>query len=443
AERDGYFSSLVAAIEQLYQTNNNKPVVLFGHSMGSACANYFLNFARQQMGQGWLDVHIHTYVAAGGPWLGALKAIRSAVVGEDFGLPFINTSEALLMCRSMGSGAWLLPRGPLLASPIVYVREEGSWVVGPVTASFTTESHVKNTDTVTLTGSYRKHTFKTKSDRSQGSHVWPMRFQVASAHAHQPQPSEIMHFKVLVGRSHIGGWEGGGEGKGCTLNTVYTLAEEDTKLGRRIRHSLEVLQRAIDLYGIHGISLSFNGGKDCTLVLYLWVAACVKAGDLLEDPIHTLYVLEHFCFTEIQEFVDSCAQRFNLDLITKEGTIKEGLGTMLGKYPEIKGVIIGARHTDPFYGNMDELQMTDEDWPQVMRIHPILQWSYQNVWECLLRIGEPVCELYKKGYTSVGNTHNTHPNPALRNESIEGGYDPAWKLTDGTLERAGRDKKKS
>eukprot|EP01134_Creolimax_fragrantissima_P001601 CFRG1601T1 len=217
---------------------------------------------------------------------------------------------------------------------------------------------------------------------------------------------------------------------------VYSMAEEDTDLGRKIQHALSVLQQAIELYGVSGVSLSFNGGKDCTLVLYLWVAACVRAGDTLETPIHTLYVLENFCFKEIQEFVDSCANRFNLDLVTTDGSIKQGLSQMLERHPDIKAVIIGSRHTDPFYENMKELQMTDHNWPQVMRVHPILQWSYSDVWEFLNEIGQPVCSLYKCGYTSVGNTHNTHPNPALKNGSVTCGYDPAWMLEDGTLERA-------
>lgn len=40
-------------------------------------------------------------------------------------------------------------------------------------------------------------------------------------------------------------------------------------------------------------------------------------------------------------------------------------------------------------------------------------------------------------YTSLGATHNTHPNPYLRNEDDT--YNPAWMLEDGNWERAGRE----
>ena len=42
-------------------------------------------------------------------------------------------------------------------------------------------------------------------------------------------------------------------------------------------------------------------------------------------------------------------------------------------------------------------------------------------------------------YTSIGSIHNTVPNELLRDGS--GGYRPAYTLSDGGLERAGRAKK--
>src|SRR6266498_5002847 len=42
-------------------------------------------------------------------------------------------------------------------------------------------------------------------------------------------------------------------------------------------------------------------------------------------------------------------------------------------------------------------------------------------------------------YTSLGSTDNTYPNPDLRNPSQPSGYDPAWKLTDESRERCGRE----
>ena len=41
--------------------------------------------------------------------------------------------------------------------------------------------------------------------------------------------------------------------------------------------------------------------------------------------------------------------------------------------------------------------MTDESWPQVMRISPILDWSYQEVWTFLRDLSVPYCKLYDEG----------------------------------------------
>lgn len=79
--------------------------------------------------------------------------------------------------------------------------------------------------------------------------------------------------------------------------------------------------------------------------------------------------------------------------------------------------------------------MTDSNWPQVMRVNPILEWDYSNVWEFLRTLQIPYCSLYDRGYTSIGNSKNTVFNSALRTKN---GYLPAHLLEDGNLERVGR-----
>lgn len=85
--------------------------------------------------------------------------------------------------------------------------------------------------------------------------------------------------------------------------------------------------------------------------------------------------------------------------------------------------------------------MCDPDWPQIMRVNPLLDWSYHDVWEFLRLLAVPYCSLYDEGYTSLGNVKNTKPNPALQIPNVSNGrkkYEPAFKLKDGSLERQGR-----
>lgn len=84
--------------------------------------------------------------------------------------------------------------------------------------------------------------------------------------------------------------------------------------------------------------------------------------------------------------------------------------------------------------------MTDNGWPQIMRVFPLLDWVYSDIWDYLLTFHVPYCSLYDNGYTSLGNTNDTFPNPYLRrHDTNENKYLPAHKLLDGSKERSGRE----
>lgn len=76
-----------------------------------------------------------------------------------------------------------------------------------------------------------------------------------------------------------------------------------------------------------------------------------------------------------------------------------------------------------------------------MRVNPILDWSYHDVWAFLRATAVPYCTLYDRGYTSIGAVHNTSPNQALLQD--DGSYGPAHNLPDARLERAGRTSKRA
>ena len=109
-ERDRYFTYLKGLIVTHREMNAGRPVVLMGHSMGNRCIQYFLTWIKRKEGQKWIDENIHAFLALGAPFLGAPKAMRTAVSGDSMELEmFLTQEEAKYMTRRSASLPWLFP----------------------------------------------------------------------------------------------------------------------------------------------------------------------------------------------------------------------------------------------------------------------------------------------------------------------------------------------
>ncbi|KAJ1964704.1 FAD1 flavin adenine dinucleotide synthetase [Dipsacomyces acuminosporus] len=200
------------------------------------------------------------------------------------------------------------------------------------------------------------------------------------------------------------------------------------------------------------VALSFNGGKDCTALMHLVRAAMHKkaveadkaGGDegtklkqtgSTDMPLASLYILYKKSFDEVDDFVRDSEVRYNLKLIQKSGQMKQGLQSFKNDHPHIKGIFVGTRRDDPHGKTLDFFSPTDADWPEFMRINPVLDWSFEDIWGFIRQAGVHYCCLYNQGYTSLGDVESTVRNPALRKD---GTYLPAWSLVNGSLERNGR-----
>ncbi|KAI8320435.1 adenine nucleotide alpha hydrolases-like protein [Martensiomyces pterosporus] len=238
--------------------------------------------------------------------------------------------------------------------------------------------------------------------------------------------------------------------------TTYAVAAQQTELGLKVANALSVIERAIDKYGLANIALSFNGGKDCTALMHLVRAAMYKhAADANASestpgntkqykPSHdsdagallvSLYVLYKKSFAEVDDFVKDSVKRYSLELVQKSGPMKQGLQSFKDEQPAIEAIFVGTRRDDPHGKALDFFSPTDADWPKFMRVNPILDWTFDEIWEFIRQAGVPYCCLYNQGYTSLGDVDSTVPNPALCKDGV---YQPAWSLVNGSLERSGR-----
>ena len=174
-KRDQYFTKMCKAIEGMSADNQDLPIVLVAHSMGNNMAHYFLNWVQKngdklrdmpgagfaQNGQAWLDRYIHGLLGISGSYLGATKPVRATICGEDFGMgpALLSGDDAVLLCRGMGSGSWLLPKDRLETEGMrLYERVEGS---PPGSVSLGRESHGMHRTTSDIhrvdSGAHRKY----------------------------------------------------------------------------------------------------------------------------------------------------------------------------------------------------------------------------------------------------------------------------------------------
>lgn len=221
---------------------------------------------------------------------------------------------------------------------------------------------------------------------------------------------------------------------------VYRFANRSapTQASQGVKRALQIIESAILQFGVGGLAISFNGGKDSTVLIHLFAAVLLHTEPRIESDYKILgvYFRCDSPFPEVDQFIQDCQDRYNIDLVTVDEDMKKGLSTFLERRRSIRAILIGTRESDPNGARLSDFDPTDDDWPSIMRVHPILRWSYTDVWQFLREVEAEWCELYNKGYSSLGSSFNTFPNPHLQTPS---GWAPAWTLLDGRFERSGRD----
>lgn len=209
---------------------------------------------------------------------------------------------------------------------------------------------------------------------------------------------------------------------------------KDAENEPHIKNALNILEKCYKTYKPEEIFLSFNGGKDCTVVLHL-AAAVAKLKNI--TTLLCLYVTAD-PFPEVDSFVERASHYYGLELVKKERPLKVALSSLLKERTNLKASLMGMRRGDPGSENLEPFTPTDPSWPHVIRVNPILSWTYDQVWKFILKYNVPYCPLYDKGYTSLGTKSTTTPNPRLRDPNDPSSYFPAYTLTDESAERQGR-----
>ncbi|KAK1625752.1 phosphoadenosine phosphosulfate reductase [Colletotrichum phormii] len=225
---------------------------------------------------------------------------------------------------------------------------------------------------------------------------------------------------------------------------------------KQLRASMGVVDEALARYSLEQISISYNGGKDCLVLLIILLAALARRYPSPSKASHTngsngttsfppefqaVYIVSKHPFAEVDDFVETTSAEYHLDVKRYAMSMKDGLEAYLADRPNVKAIFVGTRRTDPHGEKLTDFDPTDSGWPAFMRVHPVIDWHYAEIWAFIRHLEISYCPLYDQGYTSLGGTQDTHPNPQLKTEGQNGaGFRPAYELTEDDEERLGRDR---
>ncbi len=262
--------------------------------------------------------------------------------------------------------------------------------------------------------------------------------------------------------------------------------KRERQCAKLVEISKEIVRQAFDKFKHEELGITWTGGKDSGLTLWIIRQVCLEKGIPLPK---TMIIGEGDEFEEIEQFVERIKMEWNvpLEFCRNEDVLKAANYTLnafvkveelnernraelkrigfdeeefpfeaesyagnhlmktvvFNEFLErngIKGIFQGlrwdehpARFNDEYFENKE-----GGDWvPEHTRIRPILHFTEKDLWDTYAAFKIPYCVLYERGYRSLGAKTTSLI-------SVEGV--PAWEQDlENTEERAGRrqDKEKA
>lgn len=187
-------------------------------------------------------------------------------------------------------------------------------------------------------------------------------------------------------------------------------------LHEKILHSRSILKQILADHGPEQTAVAWTGGKDSTVVLWLWRSLLQERG---MAPCRAVNLDTGLKFAEVLELRDQVAREWKLDLHVQSPELS------LDDYPvaqdklaccrdlkilplhravgdlDLSALLTGLRRDEaPSRSGREPLEPRKA--PDYLQVNPILEWTEMDIWACIMEQGLPYCTLYAQGYRSLG-----------------------------------------
>lgn len=203
------------------------------------------------------------------------------------------------------------------------------------------------------------------------------------------------------------------------------LKQEFKNLTEKVEKSLQVLEEAYERFG-NEMAIFYTGGKDSTLLLHM-----VREKFGSQIPFRIIFLDTGMDFEEVYNFIERTKKLWRFDLLTIEASEKLRMefnrlenetervqfASMMKiillqqavKEHNLPALVIGIRW-DEHKERIGEKFFSERE--DHVRIHPLLHFTEDDVWEYIKKNNVPYVDLYDKGYRSLGEKEFTKPAKA-------------------------------